>query len=90
MVDLARGLDRWLQPATVHRWGWAAFATGLWACIEHGRTNIRRTNKAHDGLCRSRGVSDETIGDLGLGREDILGEPTWQADLPFFMQRDFR
>ena len=90
MVDLASGLDGWSRPAAGRRWGWAAFAAGLRACIEHELTNIRRADEAHDRLGRSRGVSDETVSDLGLSREDILGEPTWQADLPFFMQRDFR
>jgi hypothetical protein len=90
MVDLARELDGWAKPAAGHRWGWAAFAAGLRACIEHGRTSIRRADDAHQRICQSRDVSDETVSDLGLSREDILGEPTWQADLPFFMQRNFR
>jgi hypothetical protein len=35
-------------------------------------------------------MSDEAVRDSGLSPEEILGEPTWQSDLPFFMQRNFR
>ena len=90
MVDLARGLDGWAQPTTGHRWGWAAFVMGLRALFDHAHTNTRRVDEAHERLRLSRVVSQETMSDVGLNRDDILGEPTWQADLPFFMQRDFR
>ena len=90
MVDLARGLEEWSQPAAGHGWGWQRLAAGLRACIARGRTHVRRVDEAHHRVLLSRDVTDETVSDLGRSREDILGEPTWQADLPFFMQREFR
>ena len=89
MVDLTGGLDGWSRPAAGHHWGWAAFAAGMRVCIEQGRGNLRRAGEAHDRVRRSKGVSDEAVRDSGLSPEEILGEPTWQSDLPFFMQRNF-
>ena len=89
MVDLVRGPEGWSRPAAGHGRGWAAFVAGLRTCIEQGRRHIGRADAAHDRVRLSRAVADQTVSDLGLSREDILGEPTWQADLPFFMQRDY-
>ena len=90
MVEPARESDQWVRPEARLRGGWSGFAASLHGWIERGRRASRRAEEAHDRLRRSQEVSDETAADLGLGREAILGEPSWQADLPFFMQRGFR
>lgn len=89
LADQAREPATWARPADGHRWGWPPLAAGLLACMEHGLTNIRRVEEAHGRLRRSKGVADETVKDSAFARENILGEATWQGDLPFFMQGNF-
>jgi hypothetical protein len=90
MVDPTNEPGTWSQQRFLDRWTLHRIAVVLCACIDRARTHMRRAEAAHDRLCAARVVTDDTIRDLGLSREYILGGPTWQADLPFFMQRNFR
>jgi hypothetical protein len=44
---------------------------------------------AHDAHRQHEEVSDRDLGDVGLSRDDALGIPSYQPELPFFMQRGF-
>lgn len=90
MVDLVRDLDGVATRSDGRCSGWGAPAEGLRACLEQSMTRLRRVEDAHERQRRSSAVTDETVRAAGLSREDILEEPTWQTDLPFFMQRTFR
>ncbi len=44
---------------------------------------------AHDARRRHMTVADREIGDTGLSRDEVVGTPDYQSELPFFMQRGF-
>lgn len=44
---------------------------------------------AHSRRRTLEGVTPADVRDMGLAREDATGIPTWQPDLPFFMQSGF-
>lgn len=44
---------------------------------------------AHDARRQHVEVSDRDLGDVGMLREDALGVPSFQPELPFFMQSGF-
>lgn len=90
MVDLGAGSDIWGPPAHTRRRGWSGVAASVRTLMERRRASVGRVDQAHARRCRAEAVTDDTVSDVRRSRDDILGEPTWQADLPFFMQRGFR
>ena len=48
-----------------------------------------RVNAAYDACRKYHEVTDADLKDIGLTREDALGIPSQQSDLPFFMQPEF-
>ena len=89
MVDLGSEFCVWPAPDVARR-RWPAFLASVSAAIRSSFAGTIRVDQAHVRRCQAEVVTDETIRDVGLSRDVILGEPTWQQDLPFFMQRGFR
>ncbi|HMO09343.1 MAG TPA: hypothetical protein PKD10_17110 [Paracoccaceae bacterium] len=54
------------------------------------RARIGGVNAAHAALRQHLAVTDRDIRDVGLLRDEVVGLPSHQPDLPFFMQRHFQ
>ena len=53
------------------------------------RRHLARIQAAHEYMARRDRLSAHDLCDTGLGPEDILGENTYAADLPFFFRPGF-
>jgi hypothetical protein len=53
------------------------------------RTSRQRVEKAHAARCTLASFSDAEFHDTGIDPSDATGIPSWQPDLPFFMQSGF-
>lgn len=61
--------------------------TGLLARL---RAHFDGVNDAHSARQSHIEVTDRDIADTGRSREEAVGFPSYQPDLPFFMQRGFQ
>ena len=50
---------------------------------------VGRVNTAYDSCRKYHEVTDADLKDIGLTREEVLGIPSQQLGLPFFMQPEF-
>ena len=53
------------------------------------RANTDSSNAAHNARRQHLAITDGDLKDVGLLREEVVGSPCYQRDLPFFMQHDF-
>lgn len=54
------------------------------------RSWLTRSSKAHNESCTLDALPKDIRRDIGMSPEDATGIPSWQPDLPFFMQGGFR
>jgi hypothetical protein len=71
-----------VQTFVVASWSPSGFFRRLFA-------RIADVNDAHEACRLHREVSDRDLHDACLTREEALGVPNHQPDLPFFMQPGF-
>ncbi len=73
------------QVQTVAATFWSL--SGLFGRI---RANTDALNAAHNARRQHLAVTDVDLKDVGLSRDEVVGSPCHQPDLPFFMQHDFQ
>jgi hypothetical protein len=62
----------------------------LWAAICAALAEAwTRAERSHHRRLGFAMVSPEVLHDIGLSAEETTGLPSWQPDLPFFMQTGF-
>lgn len=54
------------------------------------RAHFNGVNDSHNARQSHLEVTDRDIADTARSREEIVGFPSYQPELPFFMQRDFQ
>ena len=89
MVELSSELCVWPASEAARRW-WPNILTSVSAAIQNCLAGTTLVGQAHVRRSQAEAVTDETVSDVGLSRDDILGGASWQKDLPFFMQQGFR
>jgi hypothetical protein len=65
------------------------FRTWTAAVLGTTRASLQKVEDAHVFLCRLASFSAEDFKDAGIDPSDATGIPSWQSDLPFFMQIGF-
>lgn len=53
------------------------------------RRHFASIEAAHAGQARLTGLQLETLSDTGLTPDDLTGAPSYDPNLPFFMQANF-
>ena len=51
--------------------------------------HIGAVNDAYDARRRHLAVTERDLKDVAMSRDDVLGTPGYNPELPFFMQHDF-
>jgi hypothetical protein len=54
------------------------------------RAHFGAVNAAHEAGRRHLAVTDRDFKDAGMSRDEVVGIPSYQPDLPFFMQHGFQ
>jgi len=54
--------------------------------LQYFRDSVAEVDAAHEARRQIETLPEGVERDAGMSREEILGQQTWQASLPFFMQ----
>lgn len=65
------------------------FLSWIKAVLGATRRSAQKTEAAHASRCIRASFTAEAFQDTGIDPSDATGIPSWQPDLPFFMQRGF-
>ena len=65
------------------------FKSRIAAILAGARTSWQRVEDAHAARYTFSSFSDAEFHDTGIDPSDATGIPSWQSDLPFFMQSGF-
>jgi hypothetical protein len=88
MIDASDDNDTCVTPIGVLD-KYRAFTAWIAAVFSASRTSLHKVEVAHISRCDLASFSAEEFQDTRIDPSDATGIPSWQPDLPFFMQSGF-